>query len=59
MFFIKEKSEDMKIEEAFRVKEEDTEEQTGSFSFSNFFLGFSSFHSYGAQHITCRNKIVG
>ncbi len=28
MVFIKEDSEDMKIEEAFRVKHEDTEEQT-------------------------------
>ncbi|KAL1268633.1 hypothetical protein QQF64_033996, partial [Cirrhinus molitorella] len=28
MAFIKEESEDMKIEEAFRVKHEDTEEQT-------------------------------
>ncbi len=28
MVFIKEESEDMKIEEAFRVKHEDTEEQT-------------------------------
>ncbi len=34
MVFIKEESEDMKIEEAFRVKHEDTEEQTGWFSFS-------------------------
>ncbi len=31
MVFIKEESEDMKIEEAFRVKHEDTEEQTGWF----------------------------
>ncbi|KAL1276183.1 hypothetical protein QQF64_035806 [Cirrhinus molitorella] len=30
MAFIKEESEDMKIEETFRVKQEDTEEQTGS-----------------------------
>ncbi len=29
MAFIKEESEDMKIEESFRVKHEDTEEQTG------------------------------
>ncbi len=28
MAFIKEESKDMKIEEAFRVKQEDTEEQT-------------------------------
>ncbi len=31
MEFIKEESEEMKIEEAFSVKEEDTEEQTGWF----------------------------
>jgi len=31
MAFIKEESEDMKIEETLRVKEEDTEEQTGWF----------------------------
>ncbi|XP_039511395.1 uncharacterized protein LOC120466829 isoform X2 [Pimephales promelas] len=31
MAFIKEESEDMKIEESFRVKEEDTEEQTEVF----------------------------
>ncbi len=31
MAFIKEESEEMKIEEAFSVKEEDTEEQTGWF----------------------------
>ncbi len=29
MAFIKEESEDLKIEEAFRVKHEDTEEHTG------------------------------
>ncbi len=34
MAFIKEESEDMRIEEAFRVKHEDTETQTGWFSFS-------------------------
>ncbi len=36
MVFIKEESEDMKLEEAFRVKHEDTdtEEQTGYVSFS-------------------------
>ncbi len=34
MAFIKEESEDVKIEETFRVKQEDTEEQTGWFSFS-------------------------
>ncbi len=34
MVFIKKESEDMKIEEALRVKHEDTEEQTGWFSFS-------------------------
>ncbi len=34
MVFIKEESEDFKIEEAFRVKHEDTEEQTGWFLFS-------------------------
>ncbi len=33
MAFIKEESEDMKSEEAFRVKHEDTEEKTGWFSF--------------------------
>ncbi len=33
MVFIKEESEDMNIEETFRVKHEDTEEQTGWFSF--------------------------
>jgi len=31
MAFIKEESEDMKIEETFRVKQEDTEEQKGWF----------------------------
>ncbi len=31
MEFIKEESEEMKIEEAFSVKEEDTEEQTVGF----------------------------
>ncbi len=31
MAFIKEESEDIKIEEAFNVKQEDTEEQTGWF----------------------------
>ncbi len=42
MEFIKEESEDMKIEETFRVKHEDTEEQTGWFSFSKliFFVLF-------------------
>jgi len=34
MAFIKDESEDMKIEETFRVKHEDTEEQTGWFSLS-------------------------
>jgi len=34
MAFIKEESEDMKIEEVFSLKQEDTEEQTGWFSFS-------------------------
>ncbi len=34
MAFIKEESEDMKIEEAFRVKQEDTEQQTGWSSLS-------------------------
>ncbi len=34
MAFIKEENEDVKIEETFRVKHEDTEEQTGWFSFS-------------------------
>ncbi len=34
MAFIKEESEDMEIEETLRVKHEDTEEQTGWFSFS-------------------------
>ncbi len=34
MAFIKDDSEDMKIEETFRDKHEDTEEQTGWFSFS-------------------------
>ncbi len=34
MAFIKEESEDMRIEEAFRVKHEDTEKQTGLFSLS-------------------------
>ncbi len=34
MVFIKEESEDVKIEDTFRVKQEDTEEQTGWFSFS-------------------------
>ncbi len=34
MAFIKEESEDMRIEETFRIKHEDTEEQTGWFSFS-------------------------
>ncbi|KAL1276132.1 hypothetical protein QQF64_035755 [Cirrhinus molitorella] len=29
MLFVKEESEDIKIEEALRVKQEDTEEQTG------------------------------
>ncbi len=44
MAFIKEESEDMKFEETFRVKHEDTEEQTGWFSFSKlkfFFLRLS------------------
>ncbi len=42
MVFIKEESEDMKIEEIFRVKHEDTEEQTGCFLFSkrNYFVLF-------------------
>jgi len=31
MAFIKEESEDMKIEETFKVKQEDTEEKTGWF----------------------------
>ncbi len=31
MAFIKEECEDIKIEEAFKVKQEDTEEQTGWF----------------------------
>jgi len=31
MAFIKEESEDMKIEETFSVKQEETEEQTGWF----------------------------
>ncbi len=34
MEFIKEESEDIKIEETFTVKQEDAEEQTGWFSFS-------------------------
>ncbi len=34
MAFIKEENEDIKIEEAFRGKQEDTDEQTGWFSFS-------------------------
>ncbi len=34
MAFIKEESEDVKIEEAFRVEQDDTEEQTGLVSFS-------------------------
>ncbi len=34
MVFIKEESEDIKIEETFTIKHEDTEEQTGWFSFS-------------------------
>ncbi len=34
MAFIKEESEDINIEEAFKVKQEDTEEQTGWFLFS-------------------------
>ncbi len=34
MVIIKEESEDMKIEETFSVKHEETEEQTGWFSFS-------------------------
>ncbi len=34
MAFLKEESEDIKIEDAIRVKQEDTEEQTGWFSFS-------------------------
>ncbi len=38
MAFIKDESEDMKIEETVRVKLEDTEEQTGWFSFSELNL---------------------
>ncbi len=38
MAFIKLEHEDMKIEETFRVKHEDTEEQTGWFSFSKLNL---------------------
>ncbi len=38
MVFIKEESEDMKIEEAFKVKQEDTEEQTGWFLISKLNL---------------------
>ncbi len=34
MEIIKEDSEDIKIEETFTIKQEDTEEQTGWFSFS-------------------------
>ncbi len=34
MAFIKEESEDIKIEGAFKVKQEDTEEQIGWFPFS-------------------------
>ncbi len=34
MVFIKEESEDVRIEETLRVKQEDAEEQTGWFSFS-------------------------
>ncbi len=34
MAVIKEESKDLRIEETFRVKQEDTEEQTGWFSFS-------------------------
>ncbi len=33
MAFIKEESEDMMIEDAFRVKQEESEEKTGWFSF--------------------------
>ncbi len=31
MAFIKEETEDMRIEETFKIKQEDTEEQTGWF----------------------------
>lgn len=33
MAFIKEESEEMRIEEAFKVKQEDTDKQTGQFPF--------------------------
>ncbi len=36
MAFIKEESEDVKIEEAFGVKQEDTETQTGRFHSQNW-----------------------
>jgi len=38
MAFVKEESEEMKIEEAFRVKQEDTEKQIGWFHSQNLNL---------------------
>ncbi len=44
MAVIKEESEDLRIEETFRLKQEDTEEQTGWFSFSK--LNRDNFEKY-------------
>jgi len=43
MASIKEESEEIKIEETFRVKYEDTEEQTGWFHSQNWTHSFESF----------------
>ncbi len=56
MAFIKEESEDMKIEEAFRVKHEDTEEQTGSFSLSKLNSFIEMFSSTKKHLILCNIK---
>ena len=43
MAFIKEEREDMKIEETFSVKQEDTEEQTGWFHSQNLTQSIDSY----------------
>ncbi len=60
MAVIKEESEDVKIEDTFRVKQEDTEEQTGWFSFSKLALIITTCYTLNVEqlHRSSLNKTI-
>ncbi len=60
MAFIKEESEDIKIEEAFKVKQEDTEERIGWFPFSRLLMwtGMLTSHNQPNTHYYMPYQLV-